>query len=375
MSEYLTEQQAQDLAAECIADEGPSTPTQEILDSGIVPELKGFKVIPGKVSDSLRGGKFTFYDKSAGKEVEEENPSMTLRDGRDARAMVRTAGISTHDVVRGTIPFKDQILAANHDMMRRNLARAMGTSQVDIPGLDSNAIVILSENLGIIPIEFVLRGYMAKSSTSTSLYQHYSKGDREFCGHPLPEGLITNGKLPYLMDTPSTKDPVHDVSVAPEVLFKEGYCTPEEYRVMLNRAVHGYGIGEEILHQRGLILVDTKFEFGKDNKGNIKVIDELLTQDSSRFWQEANYEEQLERLAREEIETLAPISFSKELARGMAKGEDGFTDEQRVVIGGRYIMGSQHLLDKPFGPDMRPRDERTVDGLKKMVAMVDIGQR
>ena len=373
MSEYLTEEQAQDLAAE-YCKLGEPIKTQEIIDSGAVPELKGFTIISGKVSDSIRGGNFTYYDKKAGEEVEAENPPMTLKsNGRDARGLVRTDRISTHDKERGPIPFKDQILAVGHNRMLERTKRAFGSSQVEIPGLKETAGIILAENMQVIPVEFVMRMYMAKSSTDTSMYQHYVvQGIREFCGHELPEGLVTNGKLPYLMDTPSTKDPVNDVSVSPEELVAQGYCTPEQYQIMKNMGIHGWGIADEVLRRKGLILVDTKLEFGIDSEGRIKVVDEVFTQDSSRFWKADNYDGQLEQLARGEIETLAPISFSKELARGMAKGDDPFTEEEKIIIGGRYIVGAQHLQEEPFNPDMRPREERVIEGLQKIVEMVDI---
>ena len=142
--------------------------------------------------------------------------------------MVRTQWVSTHDIRRGEIPFKNQILAANHEYMRKMLSEVLGTSQFEV-GLPNNSIVIAAENLTQIAFENVLRLYMAKSSTSTSLYQHYIKGDRYFCGHFLPDNLIADGRLPYLMDTPSTKSYEHDESVSPNILFHNDVCTPQQY--------------------------------------------------------------------------------------------------------------------------------------------------
>ena len=163
---------AQEIVQEYMKNEGAIRSTQEILDSGAIPRLKGYTVRPGKVSDSIFGGKGKFTKKT-GEVVEFENPELTAKDGTPVRLMVRTDRISTHDILRGSIPFKDQILAMNHNYMRKLLAPAIGTSQYEVPGLDDNAVVIAAENLQQLGFENVLRAYMAKSTTETSLYQHY----------------------------------------------------------------------------------------------------------------------------------------------------------------------------------------------------------
>ena len=95
--------------------------------------------------------------------------------------------------------------------------------------------------------------------------------------------------------------------------------------------------------------------------------DEILTMDSSRFWLTSDYDAQMERFNCGELEELNPKSYSKEFARGFSEGESGYTDEQRIAIGARYVIGIQELLGKRFEPDMRPRDERVVSGLRKIV--------
>src|SRR3990167_5328897 len=241
--------------------------TQEIIDSGVVPRLKGFRVKPGKVSDSIFGGRFSYTDKSTGKIVEYENPPLETTEGTPLRLMIRTQRISTHDINRGEIPFKDQILAVNHNYMRRMLSCALGTSQFEVEGLTDNSIVVAAENLTQIPFENVLRAYMAKSSTSTSLYQHFINGGRKFCGHILPDNLIPNGPLPYIMNTPSTKSEEHDESVSPEKLFEAGTCTPHQYAQIRNSSIFAFGIVSLFLKEKGLITVDTKTEHGINRKG------------------------------------------------------------------------------------------------------------
>ena len=95
--------------------------------------------------------------------------------------------------------------------------------------------------------------------------------------------------------------------------------------------------------------------------------DEILTMDSSRFWLASDYEAQMERFNLGELDELNPKSYSKEFARGFSEGEKGYTDEQRIVIAARYVVGIQELLGKRFEPDMRPRDERFVSGLQKVL--------
>src|SRR3989344_3744544 len=361
---FLTRDEARELVETYMSSEDKIYSTQEVIDSGKIPLLNGFRVKPGKVSDSIFGGNFSYTDKSTGQRVEYENPPLEKKDGTPLRIMVRTQRISTHDINRGEIPFKDQILAANHNYMRRMLSSFIGTSQFEVEGLSDNSIVVAAENLTQIPFENVLRAYMAKSSTSTSLYQHFFRGEREFCGYVLPDNLITNGILPYVMDTPSTKSEEHDESVSPKRLFEMEVCTPQQYSQIRNSSLVAFGVISQFLREKGLIAVDTKTEHGINRRGEIVSQDEIWTMDSSRFWLLEDYNKQLEKLTRDEIKELDPRSYSKEFARGFSKGEEGYTDEQRIQIAVRYIEGIQHLLGKRFEPDMRSSEKRIVSGIE-----------
>lgn len=366
----LTRDEARKLVDTYIINENKISSTQEIIDSGAIPRLRGFRAKPGKVSDSIFGGKGSYFDKSIGQIVDYENPPLETVDGEPIRIMIRTQRISTHDINRGEIPFKDQILAANHNYMRRMLTDAIGTSQFEIEDLPDNSIVVAAENLTQIPFENVLRAYMAKSSTSTSLYQQFMKGTRNFCGHLLPDDLVANGPLPYVMDTPSTKSEEHDESVSPNKLFEIGICTPQQYVQIRNSSIFAFGIASQFLRERGLIAVDTKTEHGINRKGKIVSQDEIWTMDSSRFWLLNDYNNQLERLTNGEIEELNPKSYSKEFARGFSKGKEGYAEDQRSQIAVRYIEGFQHLLGIRFEPDMRPNEERIVSGIEKIIAQL-----
>ncbi len=365
---YMSEEEAEGLVSDYLDKEGPVTPAQELIDSGAVPRLKGYTVKPGKVSDSIFGGRGSYTDKKTGETVEFENPPLYAADGTPLRLMVRTQRISTHDINRGEIPFKDQILAANHHYMRDMVKDILGTSQYgpEELGMEQNSVVVAAENVDLIMLENVLRMYNAKSSTSTSLYQAWQRGEDTFAGHPMPEGIITNGILPYLMDTPSTKDE-NDMTVSPQWLFDKGICTPEQYTQIRNSSMMAFGAVSKFADDNGLIFVDTKTEHGINSRGLIVSADELYTLDSSRWWIKEDYLDQVAKLASGEIEEISPRSYSKEFARGFSKGDQGYTDEQRAKIGVRYIMGLQHLTGKRFNPDMRPRDERVVSGLETIV--------
>ncbi|MBU0535485.1 MAG: phosphoribosylaminoimidazolesuccinocarboxamide synthase, partial [Nanoarchaeota archaeon] len=150
-------------------------------------------------------------------------------------------------------------------------------------------------------------------------------------------------------------------------LFEHSICSREEYAQIRNASMMAFGIISEYARQKGLIFVDTKTEHGITRDRKIVSADELYTLDSSRWWLLSDYEEQMKLLSEGEIDQLKPKSYSKEFARQFSKGDQGYTDEQRLEIAVRYIIGIQHLLGKRFEPDMRPRDERVVSGLETVV--------
>jgi phosphoribosylaminoimidazole-succinocarboxamide synthase len=318
-------------------------PIKQLIEDGDIPRLQGATVLEGKVSDSV------FSD------------SLKTRDGQPIRLMFRNNRISTHDVNRGAIPFKDQVLAFNHDHMLQLVRRVLGSSQFEVAGLLPSSTVIPAENLELIMLENVLRLYNAESSTSTSLYQHWLAAREEglkvlsYAGHLLQvDELIPNGVLPYLLDTPSTKAK-EDRTTDAQSLIADGVCTQEQYNQIRNSSLMAFGIVSQYLQERGMVLVDTKTEHGINSSGQIVAADELYTMDSSRFWKLDDNGELLTRDGK-------PVSFSKEFARGMVKEKDQqFTEEQANEIAVRYIMGLQHLTGVDFAPDLRPRDERIVE--------------
>ena len=345
----LNEEQIRKLVASHGADVNQGRPIRQLINDGELPRLAGCTVLEGKVSDSVFGD------------------SLKTASGKAVRLMFRNNRISTHDVNRGAIPFKDQVLAFNHDHMHRLVKPILGSSQFEVDGLSPASTVIPAENLNLLKIENVLRLYMAESSTSTSLYQHWlaakenGQTKMDYAGHQLDvTALEPNGRLPYLMDTPSTKEEV-DKTTAVDYLIQDGVCTEEQYAQIRNASLMAFGIVTQYLSRRGMVLVDTKTEHGINAEGQIVSADELYTMDSSRFWA-------MDEDGALKTKDGKPVSFSKEFARGMVK-EKGqqFTDEQANEIAVRYIQGLQHLTGTTFAPDLRPRDQRIIESTNQIL--------
>jgi phosphoribosylaminoimidazole-succinocarboxamide synthase len=131
-------------------------------------------------------------------------------------------------------------------------------------------------------------------STSTSIWKNYANGVRTYCGHTLPEGLSKNAKLWENLLTPTTKEEEHDRPISPAEIVSEKWMTQEDLDVCSKAALEVFRFGQELATQRGLILVDTKYEFGRDEEtGEILLIDEVHTPDSSRYWLASTYDEKI----------------------------------------------------------------------------------
>ena len=316
---------------------------KQLIEDGELPRLSGCTVLEGKVSDSVFGDE------------------LNTREEKPIRLMFRNNRISTHDINRGEIPFKDQVLAFNHDHMLQLVKPVLGSSQFEVEGLSPASTVIPAENLNLLPVENVLRLFMAESSTSTSLYQHWliakeeGQNTMDYAGHQLDvKSLVPNGRLPYLIDTPSTKEKV-DRTIDMDYLIRCGACTEGQYMQMRNASLMAYGIVSQYLWLKGMILVDTKTEHGVNTAGQVVAADELYTMDSSRFWRVDSNGGVMTRDGK-------PVSFSKEFARGMVKEKDQqFSTEQANEIAVRYIQGLQLLTGKAFEPDLRPREQRIIE--------------
>ena len=206
----------------------------------------------------------------------------------DKIALITTDRQSAFDRVLASIPFKGQVLNLTSAWWFEQTKHIIDNQVIDIP--DPN--VTLAKKCKVFPIEFVVRGYIT-GSTSTSLWTVYNNGDREYCGNILEEGLVKNQKLDENMLTPTTKEEHHDRPISPEVIVKEGWMSQEDWDYCSNKALELFSFGQEKAADHGMILVDTKYEMGKDSDGNIVLIDEIHTPDSSRYWIADTYDERM----------------------------------------------------------------------------------
>ena len=206
----------------------------------------------------------------------------------DSLALITTDRQSAFDRVLASIPFKGQVL---------NLASAWWFDQTKHI-IDNHVVnvadpnVIIAKRCEVFPIEFVVRGFIT-GSTSTSLWTVYNNGDREYCGNKLPEGLKKNEKLESNMLTPTTKEEHHDRPISPEEIVSENWMTKEDWDYCSQKALDLFEFGQKKAQENGMILVDTKYEMGRDENGNILLIDEIHTPDSSRYWITDTYEERM----------------------------------------------------------------------------------
>jgi phosphoribosylformylglycinamidine synthase len=159
----------------------------------------------------------------------------------------------------------------------------------------------------VFPIEVIVRGYLT-GSTQTSIWSFYSQGQRQFFKSTLPEGLSKNSKLDQAIVTPSSKSASHDQPLSLADIENADYISQEQWGYIEKKAIELFNFASKIAYDKGLILVDTKFEFGQDDSGHIILVDECLTPDSSRYWRLGTYKERVGR-------GLEPESFDKEIIR------------------------------------------------------------
>ncbi|MBS1507526.1 MAG: phosphoribosylaminoimidazolesuccinocarboxamide synthase [Bacteroidetes bacterium] len=197
------------------------------------------------------------------------------------------------------------------------------------------------------PVEMVIRGYLAGHA-----WREYKAGKRKICGVPLPEGLKENDRLPQPIITPTTKATVgHDEDISKEDIIARGIVTKEEYKQMEDYSYRLFAIGTELAAQRSLILVDTKYEFGK-HKNNIYLIDEVHTPDSSRYFYKDGYERR--QRANESQKQLSKEFVRQWLIENGFQGKEGQTppqmsDEIIKIISDRYKELYRQVIGESIG--------------------------
>ena len=268
----------------------------------------------------------------------------------DQRTIIVSDRVSAFDVVVGTIPLKGQVL---------NQVAAFWFEQIEdiaphhLLSVPDPAVSIVRE-CKILPVEFVMRGFLTGSS-STSIWTAYEQGERRYCGHDLRDGMQRHEPLPEALLTPTTKaeQGAHDELTSREELIESGALSAERYDEAAGIAARLFARGQQFAEDRGLILVDTKYEMGLDEAGRIVVIDEIHTPDSSRYWYRDRYEQALSRGE-------SPPALDKEYLR-LWLGEQGYKGDGsppevpvdvRCEAARRYIETFEQVTGRAFVPDL-----------------------
>ncbi|UCI21528.1 phosphoribosylaminoimidazolesuccinocarboxamide synthase [Mesorhizobium sp. B2-1-8] len=294
-----------------------------VLSDAFIPELPGY--YKGKVREN--------YD---------------LADGR--RIIIATDRLSAFDIILTSIPFKGEILTQTARYWFEETADICPNHVLEYP--DPN--VVVGTRLDILPVEIVVRGYLA-GTTSTSILTRYRRGEREMYGMRLPDGLRDNEKLAEPVITPTSKaaDGGHDEPLSRAEILEQGLLTPAQWETVSDYALRLFARGQARAAERGLILADTKYEFGADKDGTIILADEIHTPDSSRYWIAASYEQAL-------ADGTRPESFDKDFIRSWVTARcDPYKDpipripDEIVEQASRvYAQAYEAITGKVFVPDL-----------------------
>lgn len=281
----------------------------------------------------------------------------------DKIILVSTDRHSSFDRIIAHIPFKGQILTQISHWWFENTADIIQNHILDMP--DPNVVVV--KKCSVIPIEMVVRGYIT-GVTGTSLWTLYNKGQRDFGDFILPDGMKKNQKLEQPVLTPTTKADDHDRPLTTKDIIEKKIVPEALWKELSEKAVKLFKRGQELALEHGLILVDTKYEFGLSEEGKLMLIDEIHTPDSSRYWQADSYQARID--AGQE-----PQNFDKEFLRLWFKEHsDPYKDEKLpeapadmvAELSSRYIQIFEQITGEKFEADLEtPLVERIAANLKK----------
>ena len=300
----------------------------QILDDATIPELPNH--YRGKVRDN--------YD---------------LPDGR--RVLITTDRLSAFDRILCAVPFKGQVLTQTARFWFEHTRDICPNHVLAYP--DPN--VVIGQRLEILPVEVVVRGYLA-GTTSTSILTMYKNGEREMYGMRLPDGMRDNQILPQPIITPTSKafDGAHDAPLSAAEIVGSGLLDAATWAKLCEYALALFARGQEMAAARGLILADTKYEFGTDPSGRIVLADEIHTPDSSRFWRADTYQARFYAGER-------PDSFDKDVVRSwVAARTDPYAETlpdipQHLILttAAAYIQAYEMITGASF---VIPTDDRPV---------------
>lgn len=282
-----------------------------------------------------------------------------LADG--SRVIIATDRISAFDRILATIPFKGEVLTQTARYWFEQTADICPNHVIAYP--DPN--VVVGRRLDILPVEIVVRDYLA-GTTATSVLTLYQAGQREMYGVRLPDGLKANQRLPRPIITPTSKafDGGHDEPLTPEAILAQGLLTESQWRTLSDYAFALFARGQQRAAERGLILVDTKYEFGTAPDGSIVLADEIHTPDSSRYWRAESY---AERFARGD----KPESFDKDFVRNWVVARcDPYKDpipeipaDVILATAAVYIEAFETITGQRFTP--KPVDGPVLDRIRR----------
>ena len=265
----------------------------------------------------------------------------------DKRILITTDRQSAFDHVLGAIPLKGQVLNRIAQYWFEQTQDLVPNQVIAIP--DPN--VTVAQELAMLPVEIVVRRYLT-GSTDTSVWTHYNKGVRNFCGVTLPDGMIKNQPFEAPIITPTTKSDEHDESISPQQIVERGLVERDRWGQVEQIALSLFARGTELAAKQGLILVDTKYEMGLNPEGQITIADEIHTPDSSRYWIASSYEE---RHARGE----EPESLDKEFLRLWLRerniSDDNIPeldDDIRIQVAERYIDLFERVTGTTFETEL-----------------------
>jgi len=297
--------------------------SSRVLDDATIPELPNH--YRGKVRDN--------YD---------------LADGR--RIIIASDRLSAFDRILCAIPFKGEVLTQTARFWFEQTADICTNHVLDYP--DPN--VLVCRRLDILPVEIVVRGYLA-GTTGTSILTLYKKGQRTMYGMTLPDGMRDNQALAAPIITPTSKefDGGHDEPLTPAEILERKLLTKAQWDELSATALALFARGQKLAAGRGLILADTKYEFGVTPDGNIVLADEIHTPDSSRYWRQASYQSRFEAGER-------PDSFDKDFVRSWVAARcDPYTDpipeipqDLITATAAVYAEAFETITGKTFAPDL-----------------------
>ncbi|WBO23410.1 phosphoribosylaminoimidazolesuccinocarboxamide synthase [Sphingomonas abietis] len=259
-----------------------------------------------------------------------------LADGR--RIIIASDRLSAFDRILCAVPFKGQLLTQTARFWFEQTADIAANHVLTYP--DPN--VLICRRLDILPVEIVVRGYLA-GTTGTSILTLYKAGQRQMYGIELPDGMRDNEQLPTPIITPTSKefDGGHDEPLTPAEILERKLLTAAQWDELSATALALFARGQKLASERGLILADTKYEFGVDAEGKIVLADEIHTPDSSRYWKQASYQQRFEAGER-------PDSFDKDFVRSWVAARCDPYKDPIPVIPEQLILGTAAVYAEAF---------------------------